>query len=119
MKVRFLLDENQSPRLKTTLLRLHPSMDVLRVGDVGAPALETLDPDILNYLALSGRALVTSNRRSMRAHVEAHWAEGGYLTGVFWVRPRTPLLRLAQELAMIWEASEAEEWLDRLEWIPF
>jgi hypothetical protein len=35
MKVRFLLDEHLSPRLKTALLRLAPTADVLRVGDPG------------------------------------------------------------------------------------
>jgi hypothetical protein len=36
MKVRFLLDENLSPRLKAALLRLNPAIDVVRVGDPGA-----------------------------------------------------------------------------------
>lgn len=27
--------------------------------------------------------------------------------------------RLAQELLLIWESSEAEEWVDKLDWIPF
>jgi hypothetical protein len=33
MKVRFLLDECESPRLKTALLRFNPAIDVLRVGE--------------------------------------------------------------------------------------
>jgi hypothetical protein len=32
MKVRFLLDEQLSPRLKTALLRLAPTADILRVA---------------------------------------------------------------------------------------
>jgi hypothetical protein len=32
MKIRFLLDECESPRLKTALLRFNPAIDVLRVG---------------------------------------------------------------------------------------
>ena len=39
MKVRFLLDENESPRLKATLLRLNPAIDVLRIGELVAPQL--------------------------------------------------------------------------------
>jgi len=41
MKVRFLLDENLSPRLKVALLRLNPVIDVVRVGEPGAPQLGT------------------------------------------------------------------------------
>ena len=66
MKVRFLLDENLSPRLKAALLRLSPTLDVVRVGDPGAPSLGTLDPDVLRYLELSQRILVTSNRTRCR-----------------------------------------------------
>jgi len=81
MKVRFLLDEHLSPRLKMALLRLAPMADILRVGDPGAPALGTLDPDLLRYLELSQRVLVTANRVSMPAHLNAHWAAGGHLFG--------------------------------------
>jgi hypothetical protein len=119
VKVRFLLDENLPPRLKTALLRLDPAIDVHRVGDPGAPSRGTTDPDLLRYLETAGGMLVTSNRKSMPTHIEAHWAAGGHLWGVLWVRPGTPVGRLAQELYLVWEASEAEEWVDRLDWIPF
>ncbi|MBD2409406.1 hypothetical protein FACHB389_13070 [Nostoc calcicola FACHB-389] len=62
MKVRFLLDENLSPKLKTAVLRFNPAIDILRVGDAEAPPLGTLDPEILRYLELSQRILVTDNR---------------------------------------------------------
>lgn len=119
MKVRFLLDENEPPRLKAALLRFNPARDVLRIGDPGASPLGASDPNILRYLESSQRALVTFNRTSMPAHVEAHWTSGRHLWGLFWVRPGVPISRLAQELFLIWEASEAEEWVDWLDWIPF
>ncbi len=65
MKLRFLLDENLSPRLKAALLRLNPAIDVVRLGDPGAPQLGTPDPDVLRYLEVSQRVLVTSNRKSV------------------------------------------------------
>ncbi len=119
MKIRFLLDENLSPRLKVALLRLNPTIDVLRIGEPGSPPLSTLDPEILHYLDTSQRLLVTNNRNSMPNHLAAHWAAGGHIWGLFWVRPKTPIGKLAQELFLIWEASEAEEWIDKLDWIPF
>ncbi len=119
MKVRFLIDENLSPRLKTAVLRLNPTIDILRVGDPNAPPLGTLDPDILSYLELSQRILVTDNRTSMPEHLEAYWATGGQIWGLFWIRPSATIGELAQELFTIWETSEAEEWIDILDWIPF
>jgi Domain of unknown function (DUF5615) len=119
MKIRFLLDENLSPRLKPAVLRLNPEIDILRIGEPATPSLGTLDPDVLNYLESSQRLLVTNNRNSMPGHLEAHWAENKQIWGLFWIRPDTPLGVLAQELCMIWETSEAEEWINNLDWIPF
>ncbi|MBN3925295.1 DUF5615 family PIN-like protein [Nostoc sp. NMS4] len=119
MKVLFLLDENLSLRLKVAVLRLNPAIDILRVGESNAPTLGTLDPDVLVYLQLSQRLLVTDNRASMPAHLEAHWAEGGNIWGLFWLRPRIPIGQLAQELLLVWETTEAQEWIDQFEWIPF
>ena len=93
--------------------------DVLRVGDPDAPPLGTLDPDLLHYLAISQRLLITSNRKRMPAHLQAYWATGGHLWGLFWVRPGTPVGRLAREIFFVWAVSEAEEWVDRLDWLPF
>jgi hypothetical protein len=119
LKVRFLLDENLPPRLKTALLRLNPQIDVTRVGEPSAPPTGTLDPEILIYLEASQRLLVTDDRSSMPGHLTDHWNSGGHIWGLLWVRPRTPLSKLAQDLLLVWDATEAEEWCDRLDWIPF
>ncbi len=119
MKVRFLLDENLSPRLKVALLRFEPTIDVLRVGELDAPSLGMPDPDVLRYLEVSQRILVTSNRASMPNHLEAHWRAGGQIWGLLWVRPKIAIGKLAQDLFLIWEATEAEEWINKLDWLPF
>ena len=119
MKVRFLLDENLSPRLKLALVRLNPTIDVLRVGDAAVPPLETSDLDLLRYLHQAQRLFISRNRKSMPGHLNEFWAEGGQHWGVLWVRPHTSIGILAQDLHLLWQASEAEEWQNRLEWLPF
>jgi predicted nuclease of predicted toxin-antitoxin system len=96
LKVRFLLDENLPPRLKTALLRLNPQIDVLRVGEPSAPSTGTLDPEILIYLEVSQRLLVTDNRSSMPKHLTDHWDTGSHIWGLLWIRPDTPVGKLAQ-----------------------
>lgn len=39
--------------------------------------------------------------------------------GLLWVRPATTMGTLAEELSLIWETSEAEEWINVIDWIPF
>jgi hypothetical protein len=101
MKVRFLLDENLTPRLKLAVLRLHPAIDIVRIGEPHTLPLGSLDPEVLIYLERSQRLLVTDNRASMPGHLQEHWDGGRHIGGLLWVRPRTPLRKLAQELVLI------------------
>lgn len=119
MKIRFLIDENLPPRLKVAVLRLNPAIDILRVGDPDAPSLGTLDPDVLSYLESSQRLLVTDNRKSIPGHLEEYWATGGHTWGLVWLRPGSTLSSWAETLFLIWETTEAEEWIDKLDWIPY
>ncbi len=119
MKVRFLLDETLSHRLKAALIRYDPGIDIRRVGDDGAPPLETLDPDILKYLEHAQRLLITDNRSSIPDHLIEHYAAGGHHWGIFEIRPNASIRQLVETLILVWEASEAEEWLHIVRWIPF
>ena len=119
MKIKFLLDENLSPRLKVAVIRLNPEIDILRIGDPNTLPLGTLDPDVLQYLGISERLLVTDNRTSMSEHLTEYWQKNRQIWGLFWVRPSTTIGKIAIELTMIWETSEAEEWIDVVDWIPF
>lgn len=83
MKMSFLLDENLMPDLKTAIWRHETAIDVLRVGDSGAPPYETLDPQILIYLETSRRCLITSNRKSMPATWQSMRQQAGIIGASF------------------------------------
>ncbi len=119
MIVRFLLDENISPKVRAAILRRYPHIDVLRVGDPGAPPLATLDPAILQYLEQSQRLLVTKNRASMPGHVSDHLDAGGTHWGIFRVRPNSTFSQILETLNLVVTASDAEEWINQMWWIPF
>ena len=119
MNVRLLLDENLSPRLKVALLRYNPAIDVLRVGDEDAPSFGTSDPEILSYLERTQRLLVTDNRNSIPDHAADHLAAGGHHWGIFEIRAEATMGEVLETLYLVFEASEAEEWVDQLRWIPF
>jgi predicted nuclease of predicted toxin-antitoxin system len=119
MQVKFLLDENLSPHLKTWLLNYDAAIDVVRVGDEGAPPLGTLDPDILRYAEQSQRILVTNNRESIPSHVADHWLTGGQHWGILHVRTRATTAQIIDALYEVWAISEAEEWHNIEDWIPF
>jgi hypothetical protein len=118
MKVRFLIDEDLSPDYARELQRYNSAIDVLRVGNPGAPALSTLDPDILLYCEREQRALVTETRSTMPGHEAAHFGAGHHHWGIFKLRPGYGIGIYLAEFQLIWEASEAEEWVDQSRWIP-
>jgi hypothetical protein len=119
LKVRCLLDENLPPHLKVALRRRAPAFDILRVGEEEAPPFGTLDPEVLHYLASARRLLLTNNRASMPEHAARHLAQGHHHWGIFRIRPSASMTEIIDACLLLWEASDAEEWLDALEWLPF
>lgn len=119
MKIRFLLDENLTLDVMKAVKRHESAIDILRIGMPGAPPRGTLDPEILRYCEVEGRVLVTDNRKSMPGHIADHCNAGHHHAGVLEVRPGASIGVLAYDLYMFWAASEAEEWIDRREYIPY
>ncbi|MGK7944941.1 MAG: hypothetical protein AB4058_10785 [Microcystaceae cyanobacterium] len=119
MKPKFILDENLSKKIKFAVLNINKNINIVCVGDPDTPSLGTLDPEILDYLEVSQRILVTDNRKSMPKHLQDHWQNNQEIWGLFWVREKTSIGELAESICLIWEISEANEWLNVVDWIPF
>jgi hypothetical protein len=51
--------------------------------------------------------------------VTAHLVGGRHTWGVFLIRPGANWLTLRDNLMLIWSASTAEDWQDRLERLPW
>jgi hypothetical protein len=92
---------------------------VLQIGDPDTLPRGTLDPDILRYVEQHERALITDNRKSIPNHLADHFAGGGHHWGIFMVvQTKVSIGQLAEELNLLWEPSEAEEWIDQRRWLP-
>jgi len=50
MKPRFLLDEHVNRAIQRQLRRVDHNLEVLAIGDEGAPEAGTADPDILKWI---------------------------------------------------------------------
>lgn len=116
--IRYLLDENVDPLFRTQLLNHEPEMVVWRIGDPTTPPRGTLDPDILIWCENTGFILVTNNRKSMPEHLRDHLAMGHHTPGIFELNPNMTVGETIEELILIWEASESEEYQDRLIYLP-
>lgn len=117
-RLRFLLDENMPHAVRDQLLLRQPEMQVDAVGDVGAPALGTSDPDILVWLEANGAVLVSRNRRTMPLHLRDHLAAGNHVPGILLIRRRYAWGQVIDDLYLIWDASSPDEYRDRIEYLP-
>lgn len=118
MKPRLLLDEHVNRAIQRQLRRLDSRIEVLAIGDPGAPPAGTSDPDLLRWLEENGYILVTENRSTIPGHLSEHFAAGRHIPGLFWIRPGVGIGRIIEELYLIWYASTADEYRDRPLFIP-
>ena len=116
--LRFLLDEHVPHTVQSQLLRLDTRIEVLAVGQPLAPPKGMSDRDILTWIETTGYILVTSNRRSIPNHVKGHFEAGGHVPGIIFFRRGASLGQVIEQLYMLWAASEAEEYKDRILYIP-
>ena len=115
---RFLIDENISPEYRTQLLRHEPSLTVLVIGDEGAPARSTPDPEILEWCEKNQFNLITNNRESMPQHLSDHIAAGHHVPGIFTINLAVPMGKIIEELLLIAGASDEDEYINRITYIP-
>jgi hypothetical protein len=115
MKVRFQADWDLDGRVLRGLRRAAPEIDIQTAPDAGLAGLK--DADVLRIAAMAGRILVSQDRRTMPLHFRQH-IEEGTSPGVILLREAVPISTAIEQLVLIWSASDAHEWINRLVWIP-
>ena len=115
---RFLIDENISPQYRTQLLNHEPSLTVLVIGDEDAPPKSTPDPEILEWCEQHQFTLITNNRESMPQHLSDHLSAGHHVPGIFTINLEVPMGKIIEELLLIAGASDEDEYIDRITYIP-
>jgi len=121
-QVAFLIDEDVPESVLDALNAAEPSIEVRKIGvHANAPPKGTLDPDVLLFAEQERLALVTFDKRTMPGHVADHLAAGHHTYGVF-LFPKGNALsagRIAEELVLVWAASQQDEWVDRIQPLPY
>lgn len=115
MKIRYQADADLNQKIVAATVRLEPRVDFRTAGAAALAGLD--DPAVLGAAAAEGRILVTHDKSTMPAHF-AEFILARESPGVFVVRRGLKLAEIAEELVMIWEASEAEEWVNRIAYVP-
>jgi predicted nuclease of predicted toxin-antitoxin system len=113
---RFIADHDIREPILEGLLVKEPSIDLIRARDVGLAA--TPDPDILAYAAREGRIVLSHDESTMKDAAVSRLQAGQPMPGLLIARQLTPIGKVIDELLIIWAASEADEWIDAISYIP-
>jgi Domain of unknown function (DUF5615) len=123
MPLRFVLDENQRGLLWRAVVRHNQigvsPLDVVRVGDLPDLPLGSTDPQILLWCERENRILVSFDKTTMASHLASHLQAGRHSQGVFMLRRGSRLSQVVVHLTLVAYASDAWEWQDRIEFIPY
>jgi predicted nuclease of predicted toxin-antitoxin system len=115
MKIKFQADADFNYIIVEALRRRHPAIDFRSADDAGIRGLP--DPEVLAYAAKEGRCLVSHDKKTMATHF-ANFVASQHSPGVFLFAQEIPIGEAVEELLLVWETSEAEEWVDVFQWLP-
>jgi hypothetical protein len=116
VRVRFLADADLNQAIVGGVLRREPTLDFLTAR---AAALRGLtDTEVLELAAQQQRVLVSHDVGTMPSHLRIFMNAGKDSAGVFLIPQATDVRTAIDELLLIWAASQAAEWENRLVWLP-
>jgi hypothetical protein len=114
--LKLLFDEDVDHRILRGLRRAHPQIDALSVPEVGLAGRP--DRELLVWAAAEGRLLVTQDVHTMTAEHSEFVQGGATSAGMVFIPRDVPIGRAISDLALIWGASTAEDWLNRTDFLP-
>lgn len=113
---RFLADEDLRFEIVLAVRRLEPAVEFLTVLELGWSG--STDAEILARAQSNGLLVVSHDVNTLRAEAQQRIADGRGVAGVFLTPQRNPTRPVAESIVSIWGASEAEEWTDRIVYLP-
>jgi hypothetical protein len=116
MRPRFQADEDLNAKIIAGLLRREPSLDFQTAK--AAKLLGLQDLDVLTTAARDGRVLVSHDRETMPAHFNQFIAESTS-AGLLIVSQKLDVREAIEQMLLVWAATEAGEWSNRIGYLPF
>lgn len=115
MRLRFQADEDFNAKIIAGLLRREPSIDIQTARTAGVLVLS--DPQVLAIAAAEGRILMSHDRETMPAHFKIFAPDAGS-PGLIIVSQALEIREVIEQVLLIWAVTDAEEWRNRIGYIP-
>jgi predicted nuclease of predicted toxin-antitoxin system len=115
MKIRLLADENLRRAIVLGLRRREPSASFMQAYEAGAAGKDDLT--VLQIAAEQNRILVSHDLRTIPKYFR-QFVMRQASPGVILIPQKLPLNMAIEQLLLIWLASEAEEWVNQIRFLP-
>lgn len=115
MQIRFQADYDFNKKIVRALRHRYPSIDFQGGHEAGLEGLP--DELVLEIAAREDRILVSHDVSTMPVHF-ASFISNQDSPGIILIPQELPIRIAIEELALIWSASEAEEYANLITWIP-
>jgi hypothetical protein len=113
--IRFQADADLNQTILLAAVRRAPTLDFQSAPDAGLSGLNDLE--VLALASEQGRILVTHDSKTMPRHF-ADFVSNARSAGVVVVPQSLPVSRAADDLILIASATNSEEWIDRIMFLP-
>jgi predicted nuclease of predicted toxin-antitoxin system len=114
--IAFLADENLKRKIIRGILRRNPSVDVVRAQDLGLSGVD--DRILLEVAARHNRVLLTHDVQTMVGFAWELVQAGRPMAGVIVLGRKLRVSEAVEELLLIAECSEPDEWADVVAYLP-
>ncbi len=115
MTVRYQADADLNQAIVTGVLRRESTIDFQTAFAAGLEGIQ--DSEVLAIAAQQGRILVSHDRRTMPLEFAA-FITSSQSSGVLIVSRKLSIEVVIEELLLIWAASTAQEWVNRIAKLP-
>lgn len=114
--LRWLADENFNNDILRALFRASRDLDIVRAQDVGLTG--TGDETLLAWAAGQKRVLLTHDVSTITAHAYRRVMKGEPMPGVFEVSRRIPIRAAVEDIILLSECSNSDEWEGQVRYLP-
>jgi Domain of unknown function (DUF5615) len=113
---RFLADHDLNDVIIKGTTRREPAIEFARLWDFGLERHS--DQEILKFAARESWIVVSHDVNSMTAAASEILGDSEPMHGLLLVHQGDPIAPAIDDLLLIWTATEAEEWIGRIEYLP-
>jgi len=114
--LRLRSDEDFPGPVVNALRQRIPGLDLVRAQDVGLK--QTPDPLVLEWAANQNRIVLSRDRSTLSVHAWNRVSQVLFMPGVILLRRNIPNTRACNELELVILASEHDEYVNRVEYVP-